>query len=158
MDNFHIGMAQLLVLKGPGIIRSTGLGSCIGIILFDPFSQTGGMAHAMLPKHRHGRNDNKAKYVDTAIKMLLEEMEAKGAKRENIIAKLAGGAQMFSDGGRSSLLEIGRRNSAAAEEELKELGIPIMAKDVGGTCGRTLELDCRDGTLYIKTLNQETRI
>lgn len=158
MDNYQIGMAQLLVVKAPAIIRSTGLGSCVGIILYDPFSQVGGMAHAMLPKHRPGRNDNRAKYVDTSIEVMLEEMNSLGANRQNIIAKLAGGAQMFSDGEKDSSSLIGAKNIAAAEESLSSLGIAIVAKDVGGSSGRTLELDCRDGTLYIKTLRDETKI
>lgn len=158
MDNFQIGMAQLYVAKSPGIIRSTGLGSCIGIILYDPFAKVGGMAHAMLPKHRPGRGDNKAKYVDTAIDIMLEDMEALGANRINIIAKLAGGAQMFPDSDKDSLVLIGEKNIAAAEEHLGNMGIPIVARDVGGHAGRTLELDCRDGSLYIKTVTAETKI
>ncbi|MDD2282341.1 MAG: chemotaxis protein CheD [Eubacteriales bacterium] len=158
MDNHQIGMAQLLVTKAPGVIRSTGLGSCIGIILYDPFVKVGGMAHAMLPKHRPGRGDNKAKYVDTAIDTMLEDMEALGANRLNIIAKLAGGAQMFPDSDRDSLMVIGSKNIAAAEEHLSSLGIAVVARDVGGHSGRTLELDCRDGTLYIKTVSNETKI
>jgi chemotaxis protein CheD len=157
MDNYHIGMAQLMVIKAPGIIRSTGLGSCIGVILYDPFARIGGMAHAMLPKHRPGRDDNKAKYVDLAINEMLNEMLAMGANKGNIIAKLAGGAQMFS-GSDNASLAIGQKNIAAAEEHLGNLGIPIVARDLGGHEGRTLELDCRDGVLYIKTLSAETKI
>ena len=158
MDSHHVGMAQLLVIKGPATIRSTGLGSCLGIILYDPFAQVGGLAHAMLPNFRPGRGDNKAKYVDTAIDAMLEEMESLGAQRKNIVAKLAGGAQMFPDGDKESFLMIGSKNIAAAEDYLRQLGIVILAKEVGGHCGRTLELDCRDGTLYIKTVNDETKI
>lgn len=158
MDNHHVGMAQLLVIKAPGFIRSTGLGSCLGIILYDPFTMVGGVAHAMLPKHRLGRGDNKAKYVDTAIALMLEEMAAFGVKRTNIIAKLVGGAQMFSDGSSERSIVIGKRNIEAAQNQLAQLGITIVSQDVGGTVGRTIELDCRDGTLYIKTLNSETRI
>lgn len=158
MDSLHVGMAQLHVRKGPGTIRSTGLGSCLGIVLFDPLARVGGLAHAMLPKHRPGRTDNKAKYVDTAIAIMLEDMAALGAKQENLVAKLAGGAQMFPEISKSSFLEIGSKNIVAAEIQLNRLGIVIVAKDVGGNFGRTLELDCRDGTLYIKTINNETKI
>lgn len=157
-SNKQIGMAQLLVLKAPGIIRSSGLGSCVGIVLYDPFHKVGGMAHAMLPKHRPGRDDNQAKYVDTAIDTMLAEMEALGANKINIIAKLAGGAQMFPDADKDNLLLIGAKNITAAEEYLQQLGIPIIAKDVGGHSGRTLEFDCEDGSLLITTKNIETRI
>jgi len=158
MGNHQIGMAQLLVIKGPGVIRSSGLGSCIGIVLFDPFNRVGGMAHAMLPKHRPGRDDNRAKYVDTAIDAMLADMEALGCSRANIVAKLAGGAQMFPDYDKDSSQLIGSKNVCAAEEYLQQTGIPILAKDVGGNSGRTLEFDCQDGSLFIKTINNETKI
>lgn len=156
--NSQIGMAQYLVLKAPGVIRSSGLGSCIGIALYDPFSRVGGLAHAMLPKHRPGRDDNKGKYVDTAIDAMLAEMETMGCSRQNIVAKLAGGAQMFPDQDKTGKIPVGEKNIAAAKEYLKQLGIPIVAEDVGGNSGRTIELYCDDGTLYIKTINSETKI
>lgn len=155
MDN-QVGMAQYMVLKAPEILRSSGLGSCIGIALYDPFAKVGGLAHAMLPKHRPGRGDNRAKYVDTAIDAMLAEMEALGASRANIVAKLAGGSQMFPE--MESALVIGTKNIAAAQEYLGKLGIPILGQDVGGNFGRTVEFDCQDGSLYIKTINRQTKI
>lgn len=154
----QVGMAQFLVIDAPGIIRSSGLGSCIGIALYDPFTQVGGLAHAMLPKHRPGREDNRAKYVDTAIDAMLVEMESMGSNRVNIVAKLVGGSQMFPDLEKPGVMAIGEKNIAAAVEYLGEVGIPILAQDVGGNCGRTVEFDCQDGSLYIKTIEQETRI
>jgi len=158
MDNRQIGMAQLAVCRGPGIIRSSGLGSCIGIALYDPFNKIGGMAHAMLPKHRAGREGNRAKYVDTAVEAMLNEMEAMGCSKVNIVAKLAGGAQMFRDADKENIMMIGQKNIKAAEDCLQELGIPIIARDTGGHCGRTLEFNCQDGGLYIKTINNEAKI
>lgn len=157
-SNHQIGMAQLLVARAPDVIRSSGLGSCVGIILYDPFNRIGGMAHAMLPKHRPGRDDNRAKYVDTSIDTMLADMEQLGCNKINIIAKLAGGAQMFPDAERENSQLIGAKNAAAAEEYLQALGIPIIAKDIGGHAGRTLEFSCEDGSLSIKTINCETKI
>lgn len=156
-DAKQIGMAQLLVTRAPDVIRSSGLGSCIGIMLYDPFSKIGGMAHAMLPKHRPGRGDNQAKYVDTAIDAMLNEMISMGCSKENIVAKLAGGAQMFPDSTKD-LLVIGAKNVAAAEAYLYSLGITIIAKDVGGNNGRTIEFDCQDGTVSIKTIHNQAKI
>lgn len=152
----HVGMAQYLVMKAPAVIRSTGLGSCIGIALYDPFTKVGGMAHAMLPQHRPGRDDNRAKYVDTAIDAMLVEMEAQGANPVNIVAKLAGGSHMFPE--LESAMVIGAKNVAAAQEYLGSLGIPILAQDVGGNSGRTVEFDCQDGSFSISTINKKTKI
>jgi chemotaxis protein CheD len=87
---------------------------------------------------------------------MLEEMEALGASRVNIVAKLAGGSQMFPD--MESAMVIGVKNAAAAEEYLGKLGIPILSQDVGGNFGRTLEFDCQDGSLYVKTINKIAKI
>ncbi|MTI94452.1 MAG: chemotaxis protein CheD [Firmicutes bacterium] len=153
----QIGMAQLTVERAPMLIRSSGLGSCLGVIIYDPFTATGAMAHAMLPYYRQGRQGNKAKYVDTAIEVILAEMKDRGCKKENLIAKLAGGAQMFPDADRDVLV-IGKKNIQAGRECLAELGIPIVAEDVGGNSGRSLEFDCATGDLTIKTITNKTII
>ncbi len=153
----QIGMAQLAVAASPQIIRSAGLGSCIAMVLYDPFARVGGMAHAMLPRSRPGRDENRAKYVDTSLEEMLQQMLSQGCEKENIIAKLAGGAQMFPDSERE-LLVIGAKNIESARSCLQENGIPLVAEDVGGNWGRTLELDCCDGTLYIKTLHSQATL
>ncbi len=157
-DNvLQIGMAQLAVGASPQIIRSAGLGSCIAVVLYDPFARVGGMAHAMLPRSRPGREGNPAKYVDTSLAEMIQQMLDRGCERENIIAKLAGGAQMFPDSERE-LLVIGAKNIQSARDCLKQSSIPLVAEDVGGNWGRTLELDCSDGTLYIKTLHSQATL
>jgi len=147
----------LAVARAPAFIRSAGLGSCVGIVLYEPFINIGGLAHAMLPRCRPGREDSREKYVDTSVHLMLEKLLGMGAIRENIVAKLAGGAQMFSRA-ESDLLVIGSKNIIAAGQVLSELGIPIIAQDVGGNHGRTLEFNCSDGALWIRTLQGETKI
>lgn len=156
-DVIQIGMAQLAVSSAPGVIRSAGLGSCIAVVLYDPFARVGGMAHAMLPQSRPGRVKNRAKYIDTSLATLLERMLERGCTKSNIIAKIAGGAQMFPDSDRE-LLVVGAKNIEAARRCLQKAGIPLVAEDVGGNIGRTLNLDCSDGTLYIKTLHSSSTL
>ncbi|MDP5273464.1 chemotaxis protein CheD [Chengkuizengella axinellae] len=148
----RVGIAELNVLRGEGIIKTTGLGSCIGMTLYDPINQVGGLAHIMLPASRIARdaNFNKAKYADTAIPELLDQMLSLGASRKNIHAKMAGGAQMFQI--ELDSMKIGYKNIVKCKEILKELNIPIRSEDTGGGVGRTIELNILNGSLSVRSI------
>lgn len=154
MENvIKVGMADLMVSNHPGILTTLGLGSCVGIALYDSFTRTIGLAHIMLPSSLQARNNsNEAKFADTAITKLVSDMVRVGARRSNLVAKLAGGAQMFSFNQTSDMMKIGFRNAISAREKLAELNIPVIAEDTGGNYGRTIELYSLDGKLVIKTI------
>ncbi len=157
-QRIKVGMADLNVVMSPGILVSLGLGSCVGIALYDGHAKIAGLAHVMLPSSRAIKNnENKAKFADTAIFKLLEEMTVMGAKRERVKAKIAGGAQMFSTNANNHLLKIGERNIISSLDVLKKLEIPIIAKDIGGNYGRTVELYAETGVLIIKTIGHGTK-
>ena len=146
-------MSELKIAAHPSVITTLGLGSCVGITLYDPCKKIVGLAHVMLPSISHARNKtNIAKFADTAILKMLEEMLEKGAKRSEVVSKLAGGAQMFAFGVRNEMLSIGERNVASAKKVLKDLSIPIISEDTGGNYGRTIEVSSEDGSLMIKTI------
>ncbi|NBI27385.1 chemotaxis protein CheD [Chengkuizengella marina] len=148
----RVGIAEFNVLKGDGKIKTTGLGSCIGLTLFDPMNQVGGLAHIMLPTSQIARDQsfNVAKYADTAIPALLKKMHQFGASYENIHAKMAGGSQMFQI--ELDSMKIGYKNIMKCKEILQQLKIPIQAEDIGGSFGRTIELDVFDGSLSIRSI------
>ncbi|MBN6185806.1 chemotaxis protein CheD [Aneurinibacillus sp. BA2021] len=155
MNIVKVGMADLNIAKSPDRIRTTGLGSCVGVVLFDNQNKIGGMAHVMLPDSSLSKGAvNVAKYANTAIPKLIEEMEKAGANRRKLVAKLAGGAQMFAFSSTSDAMRIGPRNVEACKQMLHEARIPILAEDTGGNCGRTIELDSGTGILNIRTVNQ----
>lgn len=157
-NSVKIGMAELDVLNHPGILITVGLGSCVGIALYDKQMKVIGLAHVMLPSSLQIKNNmNKGKFVDTAIMELLDKMMKHGASMENIVAKLAGGSQMFTFNDASDIMRIGERNVMAAREKLRELNIDVIAEDTGGNCGRTIEFHSDDGKLIIKTLGFGTR-
>ncbi|HHW67380.1 MAG TPA: chemotaxis protein CheD [Epulopiscium sp.] len=148
-----VKMADLNVAKSPGILTTLGLGSCVGIALYDPVAKIGGLAHIMLPDSTQIKNNsNIAKFADTATVKLIEDMINIGARKDRIVAKLAGGAQMFSFSQSSDLMRVGARNVAASQAILTKLGIPIIASDTGENYGRTVELYTEDGRLVIKTI------
>ncbi|ACB85004.1 chemotaxis protein CheD [Natranaerobius thermophilus] len=155
MTIVKVGIADMKVASKESIIRTSGLGSCVGITLYDGSLKIGGMVHIMLPESPTNKSQFKrTKYADTGIVDLLTEMENMGCKRRNLVSKMAGGAHMFKFSGGSELLKIGERNAKAVEEVLTDLKVKILAKDVGGDYGRTIDLFCETGKLQIKTINR----
>jgi chemotaxis protein CheD len=146
-------MADLKVAQHPAILTTLGLGSCVGIVLYDIKRKIVGMAHIMLPSSKiASANTNRAKFADTGITDLLEGMIRLGARREDIIAKIAGGAQMFTFSSTTDTMKIGARNSEATKVMLKLLNIPLVSEDIGGNHGRTIEISSEDGKLMVKTI------
>lgn len=154
-----VGMADLNICKAPNVITTLGLGSCIGLVFYDPVTKIGGMVHYMLPDSTKVRNNsNIAKFGDTGIRELLKRVVAAGANRNRLVAKIAGGARMFEVSGLSEVGNIGERNAEAAREILKELGIRLVAEDTGLNYGRTVELHCDTGEFYIKSVGKPVKI
>ncbi|HWQ31042.1 MAG TPA: chemotaxis protein CheD [Negativicutes bacterium] len=152
-DLIKVGMADLNTVNSPGILTTLGLGSCVGICLYDTSTRISGMVHIMLPSSVQIKNNsNQAKFADTGIVRLLEDMIKMGARRNRIVSKIAGGAQMFNFNDTSDMMRIGARNVTATKETLKQLNIPIIAEDTGGNYGRTIELYSETGMLLIKTI------
>jgi len=156
VEIIKVGMAELNVVHNPGVLITLGLGSCVAIALYDVKQKIAGLAHIMLPSSKNIKNnENKAKFADTAVYCLVEEMEKIGANIKDIQAKIAGGAQMFSFKNKNSdLLTIGERNVIATLQTLKEAGIPVVGQDTGGNYGRTVELYAQNGVLLIKTIGR----
>ena len=159
MKIIKVGMVDLNVTKAPGILTTLGLGSCVGIALYDKHNKIAGLAHIMLPSSKEiQNNENKAKFADTGIDLLIEKMTREGARKEFLIAKIAGGAQMFSFNKNNSILKIGERNVRATKKKLSELNIKIISEDTGGNYGRTIELNAEDGSLLVKTIGHGIKI
>lgn len=154
-----VGMADLKVAHNKDFLMTAGLGSCIGICLYDLGVRVGGMAHIMLPSSAQARSaENQAKFADTAVPLLIEEMLRLGAVKTRIRAKIAGGAQMFSFPGTQDVLRIGQRNAEAAKVALESLKIPLLAQDTGGNYGRTIQLCTVTGDLLIKTIQHGEKV
>lgn len=153
MATIIVGMADLKTAKAPDILTTLALGSCVGITLYDKASRIGGMAHCMLPTYKGFEGQNKAKFVDSAVIELIGALSRLGVKKTSLVAKITGGAHMFTGVSQNNdLLKIGERNAAAGVAILKQLGIPIVANDTMGTHGRTIELNLADGALKVRTV------
>ena len=150
-EQIKVGMADYKVSESPNRLITLGLGSCIGITVYDKRRKIGGMAHIMLPKNPDPTKSI-AKFADTAIEAMLNDLANMGVGIRSLEAKLAGGAQMFTFSSSNEMNSIGFRNAEAVKQELKKRGVKIIAEETGGGAGRTIELDLEDGKLKIKTM------
>lgn len=155
-----VGMAKMDYCLAPHSIGTSGLGSCVAIVIYPVNGAAAALAHVMLPDASIRRNDdfNHAKYADTAVPLLLETMDRIGPFRKGLRAKIAGGANMFQK--RSTvdpLMKIGERNVDAARQALKQANIPIMADVTGGYEGRSVVFSLKDQSLAVRTLHGGTK-
>ena len=150
-----VGMADLKIAKAPDLLTTLGLGSCIGLTLYDPVSKVGGLVHYMLPDSTKLKNNtNIAKFGDTGVRELYKQVVANGANPKRLVAKIAGGAKMFEVSGLSNVGNVGERNAEEAVLILKELNVPLIARDTGLNYGRTVVLDCSTGDYLIKSVGK----
>ena len=154
-EMIKVGMADLKLCISPNSITTLGLGSCVGVAIRDTASKVGGLAHVMLPDSKEIKNNsNIAKFADTGVEELVRQMEKAGALRSRMVAKIAGGAQMFAMQQNSALVKVGDRNVAAVKKKLAELKIPIRAEDTGLNYGRTVEFYPETGDYIIKAVGK----
>lgn len=152
-DIIRVGMADFKLCRSPQKISTLGLGSCLGVVLYDRTTKICGLAHIMMPDSSQiSQNANRMKFVDTCIPDMYERLLGAGANKSGLVAKMAGGAKMFSYQSSNKLLNIGQQNIDAAHEVLAELQVPILAEDVGNNYGRTIEFDTETGGLSVKSV------
>lgn len=160
----RVGMAELKAARNPAVLTCVGLGSCVGVILYDKIAKIGAMAHVMMPDSQRAKLSetkaiNKAKYADTAIDEMLKEMEKLGARKIHTKAYIFGGANMFPElFHKDAFLNMGERNSKTVKEELALRKIRVIAEDVGGSAGRTITLYIESGRIEMKTAQGEEKV
>ncbi len=154
-----VGMADLKTCKAPDGVTTLGLGSCVGIAIRDPITKVGGLAHAMLPDStRIKNNSNIYKFVDTGIDELVRLLVSQGASRTRLVAKIAGGAQMFSFQNKSDMVRVGEQNVLASKKKLAEMGIPLLAEDTGLNFGRTVIFYPENGDFVIRAVGKDEKV
>lgn len=153
-----VGLGEYAVSQDPDeILVAYGLGSCVGIGMYDQRINLAGLLHALLPIHPMGSTDQQSRYVDTGIKLLMDEMARKGADRSRLIVRMAGGANMLVAPGFTGSFNIGTRNIEAAYSTLYSLKMSIAGKEVGGTTGRTVKFYVKDGRMTIRSIGNQER-
>ena len=148
-----VGIGQLEVSKsGKDVLVAYGLGSCIGVSVFDPGTGVAGLVHILLPgsdgKPRDPREP--ARFADYGLDLLVSSMVAAGGLKRRFVVKIAGGAAVLGPAN-AEKFKIGERNAEAIRDRLKLHGLTPAARDIGGTKGRTVELHVATGKTYVRT-------
>ena len=149
-----VGIADMKILQWDGELITYALGSCIGICLWDPNIKLGALIHIMLPINMEAGRKNTMKYADTGIRETINLLTAKGARKDRLVAKIAGGAKMFEVAGNSNLGNIGARNIESVKMNLRKEGIRIISENVGGSVARTLSFYPATGIGEIRAYGQ----
>jgi chemotaxis protein CheD len=140
-----VGMGQIAVARQPARLIAV-LGSCVGVAIYDPRSQRGGLAHVVLPDSR-GHVGNPGKFANTAVPYLFDLFASHGAQPSELLVWVVGGSCMFDANGP---MQIGEANIKAVLSALEAAGARPNGKDVGGTNGRRVALDCAAGKLTVE--------
>jgi len=157
-NSIAVGLAEIKISRNiDDVIVAFGLGSCLGIGVYDPVLKLGGMLHAVLPKNTDANDKFSPKYVDSGIIGLLELLTKEGLNKSRMIVKMAGGANMLNIGGTSTPFDIGSRNIETAHAAFKNLGIKLASEEVGGQTGRTLRMYISDGKMTLRMMGGKER-
>jgi len=151
-----VRVADWAVERDRGTLVTLGLGSCVAIMLHDAAVPAGGMAHVLLPSRSLTRDqDNPAKFPETAVPLLVDRLRGLGAHPGRLVAKLAGGASMFSQLLTPGTMQMGERNVVAARHVLRAAGIPVVREAVGGTTGRSVRFNVATGAVEVRVVGQD---
>lgn len=154
----RVGIADMKIVNNPDKVLTIGLGSCIGISLYDKRKKIAGLVHIMLPDSSKFKIiTNEMKYADLAVPILLSKMKGLGCDIRNIEGKIAGGASMFQFADSKTISDVGKRNIEAVKAIMKTSGVAIMASEVGGNRGRTMIVNSENGVVEIKSIGLEVK-
>ena len=151
-------VADMVIGGKEDVLITHALGSCLGLMVYDPAIQIGGMLHAMLPLSKINTDKAKANpymFVDTGVPFLFKKLYTKGVKKERLIIKAAGCANPL---GKEEIFEIGQRNYTLLKKLLWKNSLLIAAENVGGTLSRTVKFDLSTGEVLIKSKGKETKL
>jgi chemotaxis protein CheD len=152
VEQIVVDVADFAVASGDAVLVTAGLGSCVALALHDPSTGIAGLAHILLPSAGFGPPSiHPAKYADSGVALLAEEMRRRGASQDRMVARLAGGARMFA-ALLSSGINMGQRNIDATRKALYKLGIPVVGEDVGGEYGRSVRVVAATGAMTVRSL------
>lgn len=159
MKEVIVKVADWAAERGDGVIVTLGLGSCVAIMLHDPQLKAGAMAHVLLPSRSLAHDtSNLAKFPESAVPLLVERLKALGAEPRRLVAKLAGGASMFSQLMTPGTIQMGERNIVASRNALRAASIPIVREAVGGERGRSIRFHVKDGRVEIRSVGADAEV
>lgn len=157
MIQVTVGIADCRVSADRDTVLATyALGSCIAVLVHDPVAAVAGLLHYMLPDSSldPGKAErNPFLFADTGIPRLIAAVCDCGARRERLVARIAGGAQTLNGHQR---FQIGRRNQRAARRILREAGVAVRSEAVGAEVSRTVLLETGSGRALVRESGRES--
>ncbi|HEX2979680.1 MAG TPA: chemotaxis protein CheD [Anaerolineaceae bacterium] len=157
-NTISVGLGEQVISRDPeDILVAYGLGSCLGIGMYDPRNRIAGLVHAVLPEQLNGDGALSPKYVNTGIASLVNELVKSGADRYRLIIRIAGGANMLVTESLSKTFDIGTRNIASALQTMVQMNMRLTSQDVGGNVGRTVRLYVANGRMTVRTIGGQER-
>jgi len=160
MNNIVVGLGEIKISNNSDdVLVAYGLGSCLGIAMYDPVIHLAGMLHAVLPTcdPNIANSDACVKYVCCGIDVMLQQIIGKGAIRNRIVVRMAGGANMLASSSFSDIMNIGQRNIESAHMKLNEMKFKITGEEVGGNIGRTVRFYVTEGRMAIRMMGGKER-
>ena len=158
MNQIVVSISDMKFSKRPSdVIVTYSLGSCLGVTAYDPVSGLGAMLHALLPiasASPEKAKDNPYMFVNSGVASMVKILFKLGAKKDNLIFKVAGGSNMRGD----TMFNTGLRNMESFERLMESNRIRIMGRDVGGTIPRTLYLYMDTGRVVVRSLGKENEV
>jgi len=156
-----VGIAEIRVSDDPDEVLVThALGSCLGIVVWDPIANVGGLLHAMLPSSASDgarAQLEPARFVDSGVSVLFRACYALGARKGRMITRVAGGAAMVTEGC-PDRFQIGKRNYLSLRSVLWKAGLLLANQDVGGNQSRTVWFRVGSGEMTIRSGGSETSL
>ncbi len=154
-------MGQIIITKTPERYNLLGIGTCLGVFMYDLKRGYYALSHTLLPSSQHRKPSNKkdvpdktpARFTDDGLRKMIERLVRQGSSRQDIRVKLVGGSKIFNDS-----FEVGRRNIESAHRTLMEEGIDLVKEEVGGNSGRSIVIFNRDGSLEIRQFGKVFKI
>ncbi len=158
-ETLKVGIADMKYCEPPNKITTIGLGSCVGICLYDRYIKHCALLHIMLPDStRFSSQTNRLKFADTGIDDMVKLMEEKGSRVTSLRAKIAGGATIFNFSSTSGSGNIAVQNVVCVKAKLASYGIKIVSEDCGKNCGRTIIFDPETFELTVRTAGQQIHV
>ncbi len=156
LPRVHLAAAEVCVARAPTVIE-TVLGSCIAATFWSPRFRVGAMCHGALPNCpdaylNDGDTMRGLRYVDFAIKYLVERFTRLGVPLSDVAVKLFGGADMLKVFTSRTVATVGRQNCMSALATLKEHGLEPSGTDLGGTRGRVIYFRTDTGEILLRRL------
>lgn len=157
-NSISVGLGERVVSRKPeDILVAYGLGSCLGIGVYDPVAKVAGLLHAVLPERLDGVDKYSSRYVDSGISGLCDEIVRAGAQVSRLSIWVTGGANMLLSSDFSKAFDIGNRNIEVAKRVMEDLHLPIAAVDVGGHLGRTVRLYVAQGRMTVRVIGGQEK-